>query len=86
MIVVVIASCLNALYLLMLALLLAKSELPNDPAQLVLLVLFIVTPLVNIGSLWYLVKKRSRTPVALREIREQLLKIHALLDKKTDEG
>lgn len=70
---------------LMLAVLLAKSELPDDPAQRVLLVLFIVTPLVNIGSLWYLVKKKAMAPKALRGIREELLKIHALLDKKTDE-
>jgi hypothetical protein len=86
MIVVVIASSLNVLYLLMLALLLAKSELPDDPAQLVLLVLFMVTPFENIGSLWYLVRKRARAPEALRDIREELLKIHALLDKKSEEG
>jgi hypothetical protein len=86
MIVVVIASSLNALLLLLLAVLLAKAELPDEPAQLVLLVLLIVTPIVNIGSLWYLVRKRARAPEALRDIREQLLEIHALLDKKTDEG
>ena len=85
MIVVVIASCLNALFLLMLAVLLTKSEIPDDPAQLVLFILFIVTPLVNIFSLWYLVRKKARAPKALRDIREELLKIHSLLDTKTEE-
>ncbi|MHC4212346.1 MAG: hypothetical protein ACYSWP_03125 [Planctomycetota bacterium] len=86
MIVVVIASCLNALFLLMLAVLLTKSEIPDDPAQLVLFILFIVTPLVNIFSLWYLVKKKSRAPEALKDIRDELLKIHSLLENKADES
>jgi hypothetical protein len=68
----------------MLVVLLAQTELPDDPAQLVLLVLMVAAPLANFGTLWYLVRKGKRAPQALKDISEKLDQIQAQLDKSTD--
>lgn len=86
MLMVGIASVLNVLLLALLAAQLATSGLPDDPGLLFLVVLLLAAPVVNIATLWYLVRKGKSRPQAMKEITEKLDHIQSLLEENANKS